>query len=167
MNQSYQELAERILIELPELEQTSKRIQHVWDQYQRIDIDDPAVYLDSTALNLHGFYSGLERLFELTARHVDRSSPSGENWHRDLIRAMATELAQIRPAVIGEQSARRLDELRRFRHLVRNVYAITFDAEKIAELISTLPDLWGELEAELTAFADFLETIAQSDQTRD
>ena len=74
MNQSYQELAERILIELPELEQTSKRIQHVWDQYQRIDIDDPAVYLDSTALNLHGFYSGLERLFELTARHVDRSS---------------------------------------------------------------------------------------------
>lgn len=74
MNQSYQELAERILIELPELEQTSKRIQHVWDQYQRIDIDDPAVYLDSTALNLHGFYSGLERLFELTARHVDLKS---------------------------------------------------------------------------------------------
>jgi len=30
-----------------------------------------ALYLDSAALNLHGFYSGLERLFELIARHVD------------------------------------------------------------------------------------------------
>lgn len=78
MNQGYQELAERIRAELPELEQTGKRIQHIWDQYQRVDVDDRAVYLDSTALNLHGFYSGLERLFELTARHVDRLSPSGE-----------------------------------------------------------------------------------------
>lgn len=80
---------------------------------------------------------------------------------------MATELAQIRPAVIGEQSARMLDELRRFRHLVRNVYAIAFDADKIGEIVSTLPDLWRELKAELAAFADFLVTVAQADPTRD
>ncbi|MDP6699503.1 MAG: hypothetical protein QGH25_07630 [Candidatus Latescibacteria bacterium] len=80
---------------------------------------------------------------------------------------MATELAQIRPAVIGEQSAHKLDELRRFRHLVRSVYAITFDAEKIGEIASTLPALWDELKAELAAFADFLETVTQADPTRD
>jgi len=44
-----------------------------------------ALYLDSAALNLHGFYSGLERLFELIARHVDGAIPSGETWHRDLL----------------------------------------------------------------------------------
>lgn len=33
-------------------------------------MSDQDIYLDSVALNLHGFYSGLERLFELVARHL-------------------------------------------------------------------------------------------------
>jgi hypothetical protein len=43
-----------------------------------------------------------------------------------------------------------LGELRRFRPLVRNVSAITFDAEKIGELVSKLPDVWGELNVQLS-----------------
>lgn len=33
-------------------------------------------YLDGVALNLHGFYSGLERIFELVATRVDNTKPS-------------------------------------------------------------------------------------------
>jgi hypothetical protein len=35
-------------------------------------------YLDSVALNLQGFYSGIERIFELIVLTVDRSRPAGE-----------------------------------------------------------------------------------------
>jgi len=47
--------------------------------------------LDGVALNLHGFYAGLERLFELIAAIVDGTVPQGANWHQILLEQMATE----------------------------------------------------------------------------
>lgn len=37
------------------------------------------LYLDGIALNLHGFYSGIERLFERIAVLVDNNLPQGAN----------------------------------------------------------------------------------------
>jgi len=55
-----------------------------------------------------------------------------------------------------------LDELRRFRHLVRNIYTFSLIPEKIEPLVSSLPELWSGLRAELLAFADFLEDVAKA-----
>lgn len=125
--------------------------------------DQQEVYLDSVALNLHGFYSGVERLFELVARHVDRDLDlaTGETWHQDLLQRMIKDI-QERPALIGGESALMLDGLRRFRHLVRNVYTFNMVSEKMNPLVSSLPELWPRLRAELLAFADFLEDVAQA-----
>ena len=119
--------------------------------------------VDSAALNLHGFYSGLERVFELIVRHVDRATLSGETWHRNLLNQVSQDLVDIRPAVISSDSALALDEFRRFRHLVRNVYTMNLVPERMSGLMTTLPDLWPALRAELLAFADFLEVLAQAD----
>ena len=127
--------------------------------------DERDVYLESVALNLHGFYSGLERLFELIARHVDRALPAGEGWHHDLLQEMTKEIAERRPAVISPESALILDEFRRFRHLVRNVYTFNLVPQKMEPLIAALPRLWKQVQAELSAFADFLEELAQANPT--
>ena len=50
-----------------------------------------------------------------------------------------------------------LDELRRFRHVVRNVYTYKFNPEKIEGLIKAAADVYGRLKMELTTFANFLE----------
>jgi len=121
VNRVYQELAERIRGEVSDLARVIERALRSWSGGQRLP-GERDVYLESVALNLHGFYSGLERLFELIARHVDRALPAGEGWHHDLLQQMSREIAETRPAVISPESASRLDELRRFRHLVRNVY---------------------------------------------
>ncbi len=123
MNLLYQELVERIRGEVPDLERVVQRVLQAWPQAQS-QSGEQGVYLDSVALNLHSFYSGLERLFELIARHVDRTLPAGETWHRDLLQQIAHDLVDVRPAVIDRDSALILDEFRRFRHLVRNVYTI-------------------------------------------
>jgi hypothetical protein len=86
----YLELAERIRGEVPELERVIQRALAAWSQVERMPQED--AYLDSVALNLHSFYSGLERLFELIARHVDGVPPTGEAWHRDLLQRMAQDL---------------------------------------------------------------------------
>lgn len=159
MKNVYQGLAERIRGEIPGLEQTVQRVFHAWSQVQ--ETPDEQAYVDSVALNLHGFYTGLERLFELIARHVDRNLPVGETWHRDLLEQMAGEVPDVRPAVISRSNAHVLDELRRFRHLVRNVYTFNLVPEKIAPLIPSLSQLWPQVRAELLAFADFLEDLAR------
>lgn len=164
MNTVYRELAERIRGEVSDLERLIQRVLQSWEGGQRSP-DQQDVYLDSVALNLHGFYSWVERLFELIARHVDRDLDlaTGETWHQDLLQRMTKDI-QERPALIGGESASTLDELRRFRHLVRNVYTFNLVPEKMDPLVSSLPELWPRLRAELLAFADFLEDVAQASE---
>ncbi len=161
MNGAYAELAERMRGEVSDLERVVQRALAAWQQAQRSP--DADAYLDSVALNLHGFYSGLERLFELVVRHVDRSAPTGEMWHRHLLQQVARDVADVRPAVISPNSAQALDEFRRFRHLVRNVYTMNLVPERMAGLLAGLPELWLTVRAELLAFADFLTFLAQAD----
>ncbi len=155
MNEDYKELAERIRGQVEDLDRAVEKALRVWAKAERVQADRE-VYLDSVALNLHGFYSGLERLFELIARYVDLEFPKGEMWHRILLHQMAKDVSQVRPSVISAEVAEMLDEFRRFRHLVRNVYAANLVPERMANLLEALPGLWRRLKEELLAFASFL-----------
>ena len=72
---------------------------------------------------------------------------------------MGQEVVDVRPALIQLEEANQLDEFRRFRHLVRNVYTFNLQPEKMAGLVEALPDLWPNLRSELLAFADFLDYL--------
>lgn len=65
MIERYQRLAERIQNELAEIDREVKRAEKSWRVVPRTTDPDP--YIDSVTLNLHGFYTGTERLFELIA----------------------------------------------------------------------------------------------------
>lgn len=60
MKALYLQLVERIRGEIQDLERIVQRALAAWSQAKRMP--DESAYLDSVALNLHGFYSGLERL---------------------------------------------------------------------------------------------------------
>jgi hypothetical protein len=147
-------LANRIRQELTELEYVVARTNEGWQRARRSNDD---YYLDGVALNLHGFYSGLERVFALIAETIDGSLPQGENWHLTLLQQMMQEKPRLRPAVISESVVKRLNEYRGFRHVVRNVYTYRFDPVKVEKLVRLAPDLFNQLKAELLAFAAFLE----------
>jgi hypothetical protein len=152
-------LAERVRDELVELERVIQRIQEGWRRARRFSDD---FYLDSVALNLHGFYAGLERLFELIATVIDGRKPGGANWHQLLLQQMAAEIPGVRPAVISEKTLEILDEYRGFRHIVRNVYTFKFDPDKMQGLVTKAPGAYTRICAELRAFTDFLEQRAQA-----
>ena len=159
---AYQLLARRIQAEVNELERSVRRAERAW-KAARDRPGDQDMYVDSAALNLHGFYSGLERLFEYIANQLDGVLPKGEAWHRELLRQMAVELTGVRPAVISPDAAKALDEYRRFRHVVRNVYAEHLDPKKISKLVSDLATLWEQVKSELTQFIGFLEGASRAD----
>ena len=147
-------LAERIRQELGEISRVVTRTSEGWERARRSNDD---YYLDSVALNLHGFYSGFERLFTQIAEVVEGDLPHGESWHQLLLRRMMTEVPMIRPAVVSKETGAKLDDYRGFRHVVRNVYAYKFDPDKLEKLVRSVPELFAQLKAELLAFASFLE----------
>ena len=134
-------------------------------QCGRDAVPDQDAFINSVALNLHSFYSGLERLFELIAIELDGGPLGGDSWHTELLKQMALDLGDIRPPVLGSETAAWLDEYRKFRHLVRNIYTTNLDINRIEHLVEDLPELWEELRQELNAFLQFLGAIARADES--
>lgn len=150
-------LAGRIRISLEDVKITLNRAIMLADKGHRSGDDD---YWDGVALNLHGFYNGVEQIFEDIARTVDGGLPSGAEWHISLLRQMTVELEGLRPAVIDAKTRSSLDEYRGFRHIVRNVYAFNLRPARLDELVKDAPDCLANLTTDLLAFADFLEKTA-------
>jgi hypothetical protein len=109
-------------------------------------------------LNLHGFYNGLERVFENIAKEIDGYLPRGEQWHQELLSQMGKEIQGVRPAVISEQTLNQLDEYRSFRHVVRHIYSFKFNRTLIKPLATRVEALFEQISKELRAFASFLKS---------
>jgi hypothetical protein len=156
-------IVKRIHRELADLERVLARAKRAWSHAPTSA--DPDMYADSVALNLQGLYTGLERVFEQIARQLDNRMPAGKSWHLELLRQMRTSVPAVRPAVIGDTSFACLDELRRFRHVVRNVYATNLNPKKLGDLMDGITRCWPLVRAELLAFADFLDTLEENENT--
>lgn len=110
----------------------------------RIEPDElDRVGLAYTIVNL---YSLMESYFLRVAKFfendIDRSS-----WHRDLVRRMTLSIEGIRPAVLSEEEARTIDELRAFRHVFRHMYQSELDPDKLELVESRTPRAIAAFEA--------------------
>lgn len=84
-----------------------KSVQHLSDAV------DKQIYFEGVALNLHGFCTGAERIFEAIAKNIDGEIPAGSEWHKDLLEQMAAVIPGIRPPMVSQSTFTGLDKLRR------------------------------------------------------
>jgi hypothetical protein len=154
MNKKYLTLGSHIREELSEIQIIIQRAKKAWSLALT---KDDSLYLDSVALNLHDFYSGLERIFERVAENIDETKPESLNWHQQILKQMAMEIPKVRPAVISQDLKEELDKYRAFRHIVRNIYAHNFRIDKMKDLMGNIDKVLSELEKELRIFYEFLE----------
>ena len=157
--ESYRVLAERIRFELTHLEKLIIRGERAMNAYQTTT-DNQDLFLDSVALSLHDFYTGLELIFSKIATIVDGNMPTGKQWHRDLLIQMSLEISQTRPPVISQETLANLDEYRRFRHVVRNVYGFDLDPKRLQPLIERSSLIFQQIKTELLMFVDLLKEIS-------
>lgn len=151
-------LAARIRRELRDIARLIDRAESLAQRAKRLGESD---ILDGAALNLHAYYAATERIFEDIAREIDGALPSGGDWHRTLLLQMASALTDVRPAVIGEESYRCLDEYRGFRHVVRNVYTYNLRPERIEALVRDLRGCDALLISDVEDFARFLDASSE------
>ena len=155
MIERYVVLAGRIRQELADIDRVVARTERAIDAIRQ-NPEDQDLYLDSAALNLHDFYAGLERIFHQIAATVDQRVPTGQDWHRELLRQMTVTLPQIRPRILSTEAFKAIEEFLRFRHIVRNLYTFEFDIERIQHLVRHLRPSFEQVRVELLGFADFL-----------
>jgi len=153
-------LAGRIRESIVELENVVTRTVHLAEKALKTKDGD---YWDGVALNLHGFYTGVERIFEDTARTIDDSLPTGSDWHRDLLLQISAEEIGVRPAVIARDTRKCLDEYRGFRHVVRSMYTFSLRPSRIQELVEGLTACFEMVSRDLNQFAAFLESLNKED----
>ena len=96
--------------------------------------------LDYAALGytIHNLYSILEnyalRVAKLFGNDLDPAS-----WHRDLVHRMSLEIEGVRPRVWDRRTAQDIDEIRRFRHRFRSIYANRIDPVRVSLVQGLVP----------------------------
>ena len=125
--------------------------------YDRIDererVPGPAG-LESLALQLHNLYSATEGLFEIVAGACENHVDADAGYRTSLLRRMSVAVPGIRPAAVSAETLPLLDNLRRFRHVVRHAYSAEIDGRQLCIVLedarSLRPLLLRDVEGLLT-----------------
>ncbi len=143
-------LVAEIKDELSKLEILSQKLS---SQVNRTNKEEIA---ESAALRLHNFYTGCERIFKLIISEVNGGVPHELDWHKRMLTQVSLEIDDIRPAVISLKTSKDLEELLRFRHVVRNIYGFELEPERIEALIALTISLSPRFTKEIENFMAFL-----------
>ena len=146
--------------EISSLSQLTEDIVRTWARREEVADDERRTYLESTALKLHNFYTGCERIFEKIAGEVNGRLPRTPDWHLRLLRTMSLEIPEVRPRILTPELAERLAEYLRFRHLVRNIYGFELEEAKLAPLVAEIEGVFHDLEEQLGQALLFLQETA-------
>lgn len=157
MNEEALKEGQRIRDELSRIDTIVSHVQRDWIEFVRTGHD---AYLKAVAYDLHGFYTGLERILESVADTIDDRLPEGESWHKELLDQMCKEVDGVRPALLSNNTRELLDEFMRFRHRVRNIYSFNLIPERVKRLVEKLPEAYEQGRQDLLAFAQFLEQLS-------
>ena len=138
------------------------QIEHLFEVYaellKRVQKNSPdVVEITAIASVLHSFYGGLENIFLIIAKEIDKDVPSGSQWHRDLLEQM-TKATPIRNPVLPYELSAHLDEYMGFRHFYRHSYSFFLNWERLEILIKQLPGIWQQTKDEILHFLKEIES---------
>ena len=110
------------------------------------------IHLTAVASGIEHAYSGMEQAFKIIAAEIDGAVPTAEDWHARLCALMFTPVPGRRPAVLPAALRSELDDLRAFRHRVRNLYGIELVAKVVKEKAARAPVIVRKVRRALRVF---------------
>jgi hypothetical protein len=113
----------------------------------------------AVAAHVHGFYTGVERIFEAVATIIDDGLPAGRAWHKTLLNSMAAPSAK-RPQVISEDLRDQLARYLAFRHFFRHSFAHKLEWPLLQPLAADLEATVTWVTSDIRAFVAALPDAA-------
>lgn len=117
----------------------------------------------AVAYTLHNLYTAFEAYFLRVAKFFENNLDGG-GWHHQLIARMELDIPGIRPALLSADMAEGLDELRRFRHVFRNLYKSKLQPERVAwvqRYAEPVVKLFGERHRQ---FIDWIDQLIATEE---
>lgn len=146
-----------------ELTQMRQAVTQTSRLLQKAELNDDADIVDAListcGLNMQSFYTSTENILYDIARTIDGDVPNGRSWHSELLEQMALPLPDIRSEVISKETLMFLDELRRFRHVVRSHYSFDLEHSRVKDLAGHLGSCMESFQADLKNFLLKLEQL--------
>jgi hypothetical protein len=139
------------------LETLAQKNRRAWKRIQQGNAEE----LDWAALGytIHNIYNLLENYFLRISKFFENSLDP-LSWHRDLIEHMRLDIEGVRPALMSRGLAGRIDELRSFRHVFRNIYESELDPQRVALVQQRLGDTLAEFAKAHLEFNRKLKAIS-------
>ncbi len=92
MSEKANKQAQRIRDELQQIERIVEHVKTDWGKFLSTSDDG---FLKATAYDLHGFYTGIERIFKTIADTIDDNIPGGEMWHKAMLDQINNDLSDF------------------------------------------------------------------------
>jgi hypothetical protein len=144
------EIKHKILFEINEIDTELASYKPLFDIIRQKTPD--LIEMTALASVLHSFYNGLENIFILVAKKVDRSTPSGPKWHNELLIQMSSR-NDLRKEVIDEKTLEVLKEYLQFRHFIRHSYKWRLNWDEFKGIALSVEENWKEIKGLLFQFA--------------
>lgn len=114
--------------------------------------------------SVESLYTGMEGVLKEVLTAVDGAVfVKGEGWHAQLLAQAAQETGE-RGRIISDAVYERLDELRGFRHVERNIYKHLLRAGDVEANLQRLKEVFPLFEAEVKTFIESFEFEEQPDE---
>jgi hypothetical protein len=112
-----------------------------------------------TGYYLHNLYNAFENIFQRVAEAFENDISDKAQWHAQLLRRMTLDIEGVRPRLLSDEAYQCLDELRRFRHLFRNLYTADLDSERLRLVLNEARRLQSFYHADIERFLTYLDQL--------
>ena len=148
------QVIEKIEFELSEIEKLFEIYDSLIEHCKHGHFD----LIEGTAMAtvLHSFYNGIEKIFLIIAKKIDKNIPKSFKWHKELVTQMIEE-NNYRKNVITQELADDLNEYLGFRHYYRHSYVFTLDLTRINNLTTNVMDIWQNFKNEVSIFLNAIK----------
>jgi len=159
-----QELVEDIENDLKRLNSVHANLEKSRELLEKRDYSEDVYYkfLEAASTELHGLYTGTEKVFERIIIFNTGQRPQGKEFHKSILKTIHAELE-----LTTDGTNRFLEELSSFRHLFRHAYGIELNPAEIIESTRRTCLAWPFLRNELECFVRALKNrISEKDSPK-
>ncbi|MBR1640260.1 MAG: hypothetical protein IJ688_12820 [Treponema sp.] len=134
-----EELKKKIYFEISEIDTL---LAHASVLLEKCQLQEPDfIELSAVGSTLHSFYNGLENIFQIIRKEIDKTNSQSKRWHSELLDAMFKE-TEHRPAVLDESLREQLSDYMGFRHFFRHAYGYHLRWDLAKPLFENISAVW-------------------------
>ena len=104
------------------------------------------IELNAAGAILHSYYNGLESIFLLIRKNIDKTVLSSERWHSELLKSMFAATETRRP-IFEKKLYDQLVDYMGFRYFFRHTYGYRLRWDLIKPLLMNIKENWNTVKS--------------------